>query len=98
MLQGVVGGVMRTEIGVEVAHDSDAYRVAHGFDCTRAHRVDHAASHGWQVRSVVHASCPNKRWRLEHKWCKGLADGEEYDQADQGQHRATQNKQLPDKA
>ena len=30
MLQGVVGGVVRAEIGIEVAQDSDADGVAHG--------------------------------------------------------------------
>ena len=30
VLQGVIGGVVRAEIGIEVAQDSDADGVAHG--------------------------------------------------------------------
>jgi hypothetical protein len=30
VLQGVVGGLVRTEVGVKVAQDSDADGVAHG--------------------------------------------------------------------
>ena len=35
VLQGVVGGVVRAEFGIEIAQNSDADGVAHGIDCTR---------------------------------------------------------------
>jgi hypothetical protein len=44
MLQAIYRGVVRPELGIEIAQNSDADAVAHEFDCTRGAAVDYAES------------------------------------------------------
>jgi hypothetical protein len=53
MLQGIVSGVVRAKIAVEVAQNSDANGVAHGSDCTRGSERRLKAKTYRRVRTVV---------------------------------------------